>query len=97
MQFLYKDRYLKRFDRFSAHEQRLILAADQEIHRYYESRQAPVGLRIKLLHASGDGKVFEARASQAIRIVWAQRPDLVSFLLVGTHDEVQRFLRSPLS
>ena len=94
MRFHYKERYLKRFDRFPVHEQTLILGAMHQIRRYYETRQAPVGLRIKLLHTSVDAKVFEARASQALRIIWAQRHDLVTFLLVGTHDEVTRALRA---
>jgi hypothetical protein len=94
MQFLYKERYLKRFDRFSAHEQALILETDQQIRAYYQTRQAPFGLRIRLLYAKGEEKIFEARMSRALRIVWAQRGEQISFLLVGTHDEVKRCLRS---
>lgn len=94
MRFIYKARYLKRFDRFSKHEQALVLETDRQIQAYYATRQAPFGLRIKFLHATGTDKVFEARVSQAIRIVWAQREDEVSFLLVGLHDEVKRYLRS---
>lgn len=94
MQFLYKERYLKRFDRFSASEQVLILETDQQIRTYYQTRQAPFGLRLKLLYAKGEERVFEARVSQAIRIVWAQRGEQVSFVLVGLHNEVRRYLRS---
>ena len=94
MQLLYKKRYLTRFDRFSAHEQVLILETDQQIRAYYHTRQAPFGLRLKLLYAKGEEKVFEARVSQAIRILWAQRGQQVSFILVGLHDEVRRYLRS---
>lgn len=94
MQFLYKARYLKRFDRFSKHEQALIVETDRQIQAYYMTRQAPFGLRIKLLHTTGTDKIFEARVSQAIRIIWAQRNEEVSFLLVGLHDEVRRYLRS---
>lgn len=94
MEFLYKERYLKRFDRFPVHEQTLIIEADRQIRSYYATRHAPHGLRIKLLHASGAGKVFEARASQAIRIVWVEADNVVSFALVGLHDDVKRYLRS---
>ena len=94
MQFIYKERYIKRFERFPAHEQTLILEADQQIRAFYTTRQAPHGLGIKLLYAKGADKVFEARASQGIRIVWAQRGDLVSFVLVGLHNEVRNYLRS---
>ncbi len=94
MQFLYKERYLKRFDRFSAPEQALILETDQQIRTYYRTRHAPFGLRLKLLYAKGEEKIFEARVSQAIRIMWAQRWEQVSFVLVGLHDEVRRYLHS---
>lgn len=94
MEFLYKERYLKRFDRFPRQEQLLILEADRAIRAYYATRQAPYGLRIKLLHSRGSEKVFEARATQAIRIVWAERNELVSFVLAGLHDEVKQSLRS---
>ncbi len=94
MQFIYKERYLKRFDRFSRHEQALIQTADCQIRAYYTTRQASFGLHIKPLYARGPDKVFEARASQSIRIVWAERDELVSFVLVGLHEEVRRYLRS---
>ena len=94
MRFLYKARYLKRFDRFSKHEQTLIIETDHQIQAYYTTRQAPFGLRMKCLHATGTDKIFEARVSQAIRIIWVQRNEEVSFLLVGLHDEVKRYLRS---
>ena len=94
MQFFYKERYLKRFDRFSVEEQALILEADHHIRVFYATRQAPHGLGIKLLYTKGADKIFEARASRGIRIVWAKRGDMVSFLLVGLHDEVQQYLRS---
>lgn len=94
MRFFYKKRYLKRFDRFPRHEQLLILDTDRQIQSYYETRQAPFGLGIKQLYARGAEKILEARVSYSIRIVLAERADAVSFVLVGTHDEVKRYLRS---
>ena len=94
MEFVYKERYVKRFDRFPRHEQALIYEADRQIQAYYQTRAAPVGLRIKLLYTKGPDKVFEARASQSIRIIWIERQEIVSFILVGSHDEVNRYLRS---
>ena len=94
MQFLHKARYLKRFDRFQRHDQLLIDETERQIRAYYQTRQAPVGLRIKQLFATGAEKVCEARASQAIRIIWVESSELVSFALIGNHDEVRRYLRS---
>ena len=94
MRFVYKERYLKRFDRFSRQDQLLIAHAARQIRAYYATRQAPHGLRIKLLHTHQTARVFEARASQSIRILWAEQGDTVTFALVGLHDEVTRYLRS---
>ncbi|MBI3996845.1 MAG: hypothetical protein HY352_04230 [Candidatus Omnitrophica bacterium] len=94
MQYLYTKRYLKRFDRFPRQEQLLLLEADHQIRTYYSTRQAPHGLGLKLLHTAGSNKVLEARVSLSIRLLWAERGNQVSFLLVGSHDEVKRYLRS---
>ncbi len=94
MQFFYKKRYLKQFSRFSRQEQLLIHEVDRQIRAYYETRQAPFGLGVKLLFTKGPSKVFEARATQATRIVWVEEGDAVYFGLVGSHDDVTRYLRS---
>ena len=94
MQFIYKARYLARFDRFSSAEQKLILEAEEQIRAYYTTHQAPHGLRMKLLHTTGDDKLFEARASRGVRILWAKRGEIISFVLVGFHDDVTHYLRS---
>ena len=94
MRFLYKVRYLKQFDRFSRQEQILIHETDRQIRAYYTTRQAPFGLRIKHLYARSSLKICEARVTQAIRIVWVEEDDAVYFGLVGSHDDVTRYLRS---
>ena len=94
MRFIYKERYLKQFDRFSPREQELIHETDRQVRAYYATRQAPFGLRLKHLYTKGPVKIFEARATQASRIVWVEEGDAVYFGLVGSHDEVRRYLRS---
>ena len=94
MRFFYKQRYLKRFNRFSRQEQLLIHEADRQIRAYYVTRQAPFGLGIKLLFTKGPLKVFEARAAQAVRIVWVEESHAVYFGLVGSHEDVTHYLRS---
>lgn len=94
MRVLYKQRYVKQFDRFSRNDQLLIQATDRQIRAYYETHQAPFGLRITSLFSISSAKVFEARVSQAIRVVWIESGDLISFALLGSHDEVKRYLRS---
>lgn len=93
MRYLYKKRFLKAFDDLSEQPQALVRAADREIRAYHETRRAPVGLRIKKLLQRGDEAVYEARPNIALRMIWAERGDLVAFLLLGTHDAVRRFLK----
>lgn len=94
MDFLYKNKFLKRFDHYSKEEQAIIIAADQEIRGYYQTRHAPQGLRIKKLYDNNQGKTFEARVSDKIRILWVETGDVVYFHFIGSHDEVRRYIKS---
>ncbi len=94
MRFIYKERYVKRFNRFSRQEQLLVHETNRQIRAYYLTHQAPFGLRIKCLFTKGSLKVFEARVSHATRIVWVEEGDGVYFGLVGSHDDVTHYLRS---
>lgn len=94
MNFLYKKAFLKRFDRFSPAEKELIIAADKEIRNFYVTRNAAYGLRIKKLYFDGEDKIFEARVSDKIRIIWIESEDLVTFAVLGSHDEIKRFLKN---
>ncbi len=55
----------------------------------FESGRAPAGAGLKKLRFG----LWEARAGLQDRIVFAWEDDLVEFLVVGTHDDVRRFLR----
>lgn len=52
---------------------------------------APPGLGLKKLRQN----IWEARVGLALRIVFTLDHDLLSFILVGKHDAVRRFLRRP--
>ena len=94
MQFIYKARYLKQFHRFSRQDQVLIHETDRHIRAYYATRQAAFGLGVKRLYANASLKIFEARVTRATRIVWVEQDDAVYFGLVGSHNDVQQYLRS---
>lgn len=51
----------------------------------------PKGLGLKKLR----GVVWEVRIDLHLRIVFAMESDLLSFILVGNHDDVRRLLRRP--
>lgn len=94
MQFRYKKDFLKRFDRLCADDKKLVVAADKEIRRYYLIHEAPYGLRIKRLYAGSQDKVLEVRVSDKLRIIWLESEGLVSFAILGSHDEVINFLKN---
>ena len=53
-----------------------------------------MGLRIKKLYESPGGKVFEARISLDLRLIWVEKEKEVWFSIVGSHNVVQRTIRS---
>lgn len=89
MKYLYKSTFLKAFKKAAPFLKKLILQTDKEIKDYLETGKASYGLRIKKIGS----RSFEGRVSDKVRIVWVKKEDLVSFMLVGNHEEVQRYLR----
>lgn len=89
MKFVYKREFLKRLASYPTSIQELILQADRQIKTYLESQTASYGLRIKKIGPN----TFEARVTDKIRIVWVKKGDSVYFALLGTHDEVRRFIK----
>ena len=94
MEFIYKRHFLSAFKRLKTSEQFLVRQTVHQIQEYYRTRHAPYGLRIKKLFQSSEDKVFEARPTIALRIIWVEGQGLVSFVLLGNHDEVRRYLKS---
>ncbi|MCK4817132.1 hypothetical protein KA005_15285 [bacterium] len=94
MTFRYKKAFLKRFNHSSAQEKELIIDADGQIRHYYTTQFASYGLRVKKLYDNGKDKIFEARVSDKIRIVWVESKELISFAIVGSHDEVRRYIKT---
>lgn len=89
MQFIYKKEFLKAFDSYPSSMQELILHADQQIKEYFESQTASYGLRIKKIGPN----TFEARVTDKIRIVWVRKEDIISFALLGDHEDVRKFIK----
>lgn len=91
---VFKSTFQKAFERLSQENQLLVLKALEALASYFQTGQAPYGLRIKKLHGGSFSKTFEARVSADLRLVWVQTQDEAIFSLLGNHDEVQRFLRN---
>lgn len=91
--FLYKKAFLQAFDRCKESEKELIIIADKQIRHYYLKQNAPFGLRIKKLFENKEGKTFEARVSDKIRLLYVESEEIVAFAFLGNHDEVKRHIK----
>jgi hypothetical protein len=95
MQFEYATRFEKSLRRRSPQDRIRTAEAIEQIIGYFETHQAPEGLGLKKLFSrEGLGAVFEARATIALRILFVVQQEVVTFLMVGDHEEVRRFIRS---
>jgi hypothetical protein len=90
MKFIYKKEFLESFVSYPLPLQELILEADCEIKSYLKAQSASYGLRIKKIGP----KTYEARVTDKIRIVWVKDSDCIYFALLGSHDEVRRFIKN---
>jgi len=76
------------------HKKELIVSADDEIKQYYSTRIGSYALWIKKLYENTEGKIFEARVTDKIRILWVESEVLVSFVALGNHNEIRRYLKN---
>lgn len=86
---LAKAGFQRAYRRLSAVERRVVDTALRHFQRYLETRQASVGLGLK--HVGG--RTYEFRAGLALRIVYVLTETEVVLTLLGTHDDVRRFLK----
>lgn len=91
---VFKSTFQKAFDRLSQEKKLLVLKALEALAVYFQTSQAPYGLRVKRLYTGRLSKTFEARVSADLRLVWIQTRDEATFCLIGSHAEVQRFLKN---
>lgn len=87
---LYGQIFLRTFKRLDRQRQQAAIEAVQSFLTYLEERkQLPSGLGLKKLAKT----YWEIRTTLADRIVFEWLEDQVAFRLVGSHDDVRRFLR----
>ncbi|MBI2895341.1 MAG: hypothetical protein HYY06_17430 [Deltaproteobacteria bacterium] len=58
--------------------------------RAFASPHSHSGIGLRKLHRSG---IWEIRVGLGLRILFGLEDDTAKLLLIGTHDEVRRFLR----
>lgn len=87
---LYGQTFLRTFKRLDRQRQQAAIEAVQFLLTYLEERkQLPGGLGLKKLAKT----YWEIRTTLADRIVFEWLEDQIAFRLVGSHDDVRRFLR----
>ena len=70
-------------------EQDLVKKSLRLLQHYLESGQAPLGLGLKKL---GPG-IYEFRIGLALRGVYIEEGPVLALALLGSHDDVRRFLK----
>lgn len=88
-QIVVKGRFRKAYKRLSEPEQHLVNLALKCFELYLQTQQASPGLGIKHLGRH----TYEFRAGLALRIVYILEENQVILALLGTHDEVRRYLK----
>lgn len=88
-QIFVKAGFTQAYGKLVESEQRLVDHALQRFERYLQTNEAPVGLGVKHLGA----RTYEFRAGLSLRIVYVIEEKKIFLSLLGTHDEVRRYLR----
>lgn len=86
-------RYLRSFDasfkELHARDRVLAAAAISRLLDYFAGKPRPLGIGLRKLK----GSYWEIRASLDQRALFLLEDDLVTFVIVGNHDEIRRRLR----
>lgn len=86
-------RFLASFDdalgELTALERKRADRAVKQLLDYFDGGPKPLGLGLRKLR----DPYWEVRASLARRIIFSLQDELATFILVGSHDEIGRFLK----
>jgi hypothetical protein len=88
-QLVVKAAFQRTYDRLSDGERALVKKSLRLLQHYLETGQAPLGLGLKKL---GPG-VYEFRAGLALRGLYVEEGSVLALALLGSHDDVRRFLK----
>ena len=70
-------------------QQDLVDTALRQFQEYLKTGQAPGGLGLRKLHR----RTYEFRVGLSIRVVYVVEGETVYLALLGSHDDVRRFLK----
>ena len=90
MRYEYKSSFDKVFKKLGLNRQEKVIDAISILIDFFENRKKAKGLRIKNLREN----YWEIRVNVKDRIIFTLEKDKVAFIIVGTHDEIKKFLRN---
>lgn len=90
MTYEFKPSFDRTFHRLDAVRQRAVRHAVDRVIDFFATGAHPKGLGVKQLRKP----FWEVRATLADRPFFTFQGDRVSFVIVGNHDEIRRFLRA---
>lgn len=90
MQILYFNSFLRNLKKLPSERRIQIETTITRLISYLEDKtQMPVGMGLKKL---ARGNFWEIRVGLAIRIIFTIESGALSFVFVGSHDEIKRYL-----
>ena len=89
-QIIVKRRFDIAYARLSKSDKPIVAAALHSFGRYLETGHAAPGLGVTRLGS----QTYEFRAGLAMRVVYISQQDKIVLSLLGSHDEVRRFLKN---
>ncbi len=92
MKIGFKSSFYRSFDKYSSNEQERIYSSIGHIIQSIEKNQFGKGLGMKPLRSKS--RVWEARVSSDIRIIFRKLDEILEFGIVGNHDEIKRYLKN---
>ena len=88
-EIVFKRNFRHAYDALSEENKRQVDESLKDFGHYLSTQKAPVGLGLKRL---GEG-VYEFRAGLSLRAVYVLGKSEVVLALLGTHDDVRRYLK----
>ena len=90
MNYFFKPHFARLFKKLEPLKQKQIIAAIEALKVALEAGQKPEGLGLKRLNDN----LWEMRSSLKDRILFTLDKDIVSFVLVGNHDDILKYLKN---
>ncbi|MFH1562958.1 MAG: hypothetical protein ABIF11_06030 [Nitrospirota bacterium] len=92
MKVEFKASFYRTFDKYSLDEQGKIHSTIEHLIQSMGRSEIPKGLGMKLLRSKS--RIWEARVSDDIRIIFRYKADVLEFGIAGSHDEIKRYLKN---